>query len=501
MTAKKLSRTTYRDPTLPMSPIRPGDAARAECALDMDEYYRPLEQVHGSALHDFGVAQGLRIEATNGAPGVRVLPGIALDVAGHHISLADGGQAEVAVDPDAQSSLTAVAATGATVPTTGPAGDKILVISHRETFDAESWTLLGVFRFIHTPWLHFKPAAGFVDSGTDVVLGRVTVNASGNVTGLAPGPRHGVGTPVEKVRLRRANQAASFAIEETTYGEIRPLASGGIEVAVPKGTDALVFDRDGGGGMDKVAANAATFAFRRNDGDETVRIKTAGATIEAGLKETPGDVRLFDKQNEVAVRLDAAGALGEFGALENPGDVRVTRGLKDKLDGVRLLGQGGDVYFRGKLREFGNPYPGVGHAELKDLTDGGTTSLHKHDIGVLGRNGATGTRLGITSGWVEVLNAPANTNGSLTVTFEDWNASAAGAGYATHVMLGYKGKYAARPHVITAPQQMSLSTYSDTFFSIFYGVSGTSVTFHWRIDGAGDGYSTHQFQFMIVGPI
>ena len=42
----------------------------------------------------------------------------------------------------------------------------------------------------------------------------------------------------------------------------------------------------------------------------------------------------------------------------------------------------GDVFFRGKLKDYNNTHPGVGHAELKDLTDGTPTTLHKHTLGL-----------------------------------------------------------------------------------------------------------------------
>src|SRR2546428_11488047 len=101
MTSQNLQRTTYRDPTTTGNPVRGDSPTRAENALDMDQYYRPLERVHSSSLHGAGVASGLRVTATLNSSTIIVLPGIALDSSGQHISLASGGNTEVGPSADA----------------------------------------------------------------------------------------------------------------------------------------------------------------------------------------------------------------------------------------------------------------------------------------------------------------------------------------------------------------------------------------------------------------
>lgn len=507
MPSKKLTRTTYRDPTDPMNGLRPGDVARAEAAMDMDEYYRPLEQVHGSGLHEFGAAYGLRVNATSGAQGVRVLAGIAIDSAGRHISLAGDGQAEIGVQadgPGAAPMLVAVDPTnGALVPTAGLSGEKLVVIRHWETFDANAWNLYGAYVFLHTPWIRIVPAVGYVDNGNEVILAKVTLDGAGNVTSLVPGPRHGVGVPTETVHLRRGHQAAgspSFGVDDAPYGEIRPRPTGDIQVTVPSASDWIELQRANGGSMAKLSVAAEQVDFRRNDGNATVRVKPDVANIELGANGMNGDILIHDDKSRLTIALDGHDAVGVFGHEGIDGEVRV----KSRTGQNAFQAQGdGDVIFRGKLKDYNNTHPGVGHVELKDLTDGGTTSLHRHNIGVLGRFGATGTRLGITSGWVDLVNlAGINMRGSVAVNLQNATATPSGVGFLALHFRGYQGNYASAPHVIMSPREISLSTYTDTFFAFWYDISTTTVTFSWEIDaGAGSGYARQGFHFLLAGPI
>lgn len=497
MSSKKLSRTTYRDPTDPMNPLRTGDVARAEAAKDMDEHYRPLEQVHGS-LHQFGSAEGLRVNATNAATGIRVLPGVALDSAGRHISLAAGGQAEVGTNADAPGAVAQLvpvdAATGALVPTTGLSGDKLVVIRHWETFDTSAWSLYGAYVFHHTPWIRLVPAVGYVDNGNEVVLARVTLDGTGNVTNLQPGPRHGVGVPTETIRLRRGHQAApspSFGVDDAAYGEIRPRAAGGIQITAANATDSIEIERDNGGSIASIDLGAEMTNFRRNDGLPTVRVNSNLGNIELGDKGVEGDVLVFDANKRLTITLDGADGLGVFGAEGLDGEVRIKS--RQGQNAVQARGDG-DVWFRGRLRDYNNSHPGITHAMLKDLTDGGETSLHKHNI----VGGASGTRVGIKSGVVRVLDLNINLSGSVSINFATNAPTPSGIGFVSHSMGGSAGNFVSSPHVLVAPTTLSLSTYDDTFFEIFGFASSSSVTIGWQLDTAGK-WSTQTINFIIIG--
>src|SRR5262245_25073809 len=129
MAIPKLTRTTYGDPTAAGSP-RPGAVRDDEALLDHDGYDKPLEQTHGSALHGWGVASGLEVGATAGAPNLQVTPGVALDVSGQHIVVAPGGffVTGSSPTPPAHTPPSTVSAAGLSVPTAGLAGSFFLTI-------------------------------------------------------------------------------------------------------------------------------------------------------------------------------------------------------------------------------------------------------------------------------------------------------------------------------------------------------------------------------------
>jgi hypothetical protein len=486
-----------------MNPLRTGDVARAEAAMDMDQYYRQLEQVHGS-LHQFGSAEGLRVNATNGAAGIKVMPGVALDSTGRHISLAAGGQAEVGPQADAPGqapTLVSVdAVNGATVPTTGMSGDKLVVIRHWETFDSNAWNLFGAYVFMHTPWIRIVPTGGYVDTGNEVILARVTLDPQGKVTNLQPGPRHGVGIPTETIRLRRGHQAApspNFGVDDVAYGEIRPRPNGGVQITAVNASDTIELQRDNGSSVASIELAAEQTNFRRSDGLETVRVITSQANIEIGNRGVEGDLLVFDASRRLTVALDGADALGTFGAEGVDGAIRVKS--RTFQNAIELLGATGDVWFRGRLRDYNGSHPGITHAMLKDLTDGGETSLHKHNL----VNGSSGTRVGIRSGFVELHNIDGqNAFGDCTINFSSGSVSSSnGTGFKNAGIGGPLGNFSGSPHAVVAPTQLYLSTYDDTAFAFqISGLSTSSISFVWSIDSAGH-WPSHLFNFLIVGPV
>src|SRR6266566_5204584 len=148
----QLQRTTYRDPNT--GQVRSGSPTCGENALDMEQYYQPLERFHASGLHGWGIAAGLHVAITLNSAGVTVRPGIALDSNGLHIFLVDGGQAEISKDTPGTTPLAPVSANGVVVPTTTLTGDQYLIIQFWETFDTQANSENGFFRYTHTPWLH-----------------------------------------------------------------------------------------------------------------------------------------------------------------------------------------------------------------------------------------------------------------------------------------------------------------------------------------------------------
>lgn len=113
--------------------------------------------------------------------------GVALDVGGQMVVLAEGGLA--IVDPfvgptGVQNILTVqVEASGVTFDTTGLAGDMLFTITWREVEEATS----GLLVLHQAPWLRLVDPATFVDDGLQLVLAVVTLGTGGVVDALALG--------------------------------------------------------------------------------------------------------------------------------------------------------------------------------------------------------------------------------------------------------------------------------------------------------------------------
>jgi hypothetical protein len=115
MSSHPLVHTTYEDQS---GTPRGGTTARGESRVDLEQYYQPLEQIHGSGLHSWGIASGLAVSVVTNPAGLQISPGIGLDASGKHIALAAGGKAEIHASPaDTVTSLASVTEAGLTFPT------------------------------------------------------------------------------------------------------------------------------------------------------------------------------------------------------------------------------------------------------------------------------------------------------------------------------------------------------------------------------------------------
>jgi hypothetical protein len=508
MAKKKLARTTYRDPTLPGNPPRSGDTTHGESALDMEEYYQPLEQIHAGGLHEWGVASGLRVMAKLGNPDVSVEEGYAMDVAGRHIALASGGNAEVGPNADAPgtpATLAGVTAAGVAVPTAGQSGPKYLTVQWWETFDTDAYnTSYGaVYRYNHTPWLRLLPAAGFADDGTRVVLAKVTLDAAGNVTGLTHELRRGTGAPVEGVRLRRgqtASPAPNFAVDDVAAGELRARPTGGINLTVPNSSDEIVVSREGDY-FAKLSVGAAQIVARRPDGLETVAIDTRFGNLTAGTKGVEGDIFVKDAFDRTVVTVDGKKAQIVVGVNGNEGHIRLKG--REGVETVHIDGAPGDIWFRGKLQDYHHSHTGVGHDLLKhlfELTGGGVTHLHKHDLGALGWWGETGTRIGIIGGDIGIFGS-GHLTGGVTLDFASGNFSGGSGGFRGDASgsHGYHGVFTAAPHVMIEPSGFNLTTGYVFFWNWLAAIDTTKITVGWEASSGSDVWRA--LRFLVIGPI
>jgi hypothetical protein len=232
MSSQPLMRTQYRN--LSTNNVRGGSTAHGESLIDTENYFLPQAQVFGSSLYLWGVADGLSVAATANQPDLTVSPGVALDAAGHLISLAVTGFA--IIDPNADPNqaqnipTVPVEAGGVKVSTGAVNGDNYLTIKWREVLGQGDLGNTNVM--LHAPWLRLQPTAAYQDTGEEIILAKVTLDNTGNVTALAVDGRRHFGLPVERIELRRAQAGAAPALTvgHAAAGELRTRGDGGLEI-------------------------------------------------------------------------------------------------------------------------------------------------------------------------------------------------------------------------------------------------------------------------------
>jgi hypothetical protein len=342
--------------------VRPLPTTYLETAINTGKYYEPLDRMHNSGPHGWGIATGLSITATLNQPGVKVREGIAIDVNGRLIALAQGGKAEIGSDANNDNvspQLVDVLAAGADLPTVLPAalggprnGAFFVTITWCETLNVPLWGgATGADHEIpemrHTPWLRLEEVANITDvtdDGSRIVLGRVQINA-GNVTGLTHERRREVSLPAGTVRLLRGATTGSTA-ENIRTADIRARAAGGLELRVTEPAAQVDFYRDDGTNVaktiPKVAFGADQIVARRGDGKETVSIDSTQANITLGTNGIEGDLLVRDAQNRLVITLDGHDAAVVVGTAGNEGDILV----KDNAgqNSVRVDGNTGTVF-------------------------------------------------------------------------------------------------------------------------------------------------------------
>ena len=361
-------------------------AGSGSAALDTEQYYRPLEQLHGSGLHGAGIAFGLQISAMAGQPNVIVMPGLALDTGGRHIYLSVGGSAEIGPSADVPNTppdLIPVTASGAVLPTAGlAAGTYYVVAQWRETWSAQgSNSNQNTDFYTDTPWLRLVTAAGY-QPDTQVILGQVVLEISGGVPVVQSAgygdvgglQRTAVSLPAQALALKRAVTTSAPGADTASWGAVRARESGGVEIAVARGSDQVALVNDAGGNFSTLAvgANQATFGSAANPG---INLNGAEATIFVGTPGNYGDVLVSDGAGHLAVALVGDTGHVIVGGPTLDGQVRVMN--SGAADTMMLNGANGAAVVQ-RVSAFANSTIDV---------DGFYFHVHAADLALDGRSG------------------------------------------------------------------------------------------------------------------
>jgi hypothetical protein len=283
MTGLPLIRTEYWNLSIPGT-VRSGSTTHGESLTDVESYLLPLGLSATSSLYTPGVADGLTVTATPQQPGVTVSPGVALDVTGHVIVLAVDGFAVIdpTVDPSQLVNVPTVPvpAAGVTVDSTGLTGDLRLTLTWAEV--VEQGQLSNAPVLVHAPWLRLLPPGNVPADGEQVVLAGVTLDATGNVTGLSAASRVPVGLSASRLQIRRPRAAAGpplsvdqFAAAEFTSGD------------------------DGGLTLDLTPAGGPLRVLAVDDAATTLSLLPGGGTVGIGLGSGPAMRILHAEGSEI----------------------------------------------------------------------------------------------------------------------------------------------------------------------------------------------------------
>ncbi len=522
-----------------------GVPSNGNMATDEEQYIRPLERVHGMALHAPGVGWGMEIACTLNSPGVAIMAGIALDASGKHIYLAEGGNAEIGPDadiPGTPADLAPVTGSGAMLPTVGFTGTYYVAVQWWETWDSAAYASDGVNQYNDTPWLQLI-TAGEYDPDIHVVLGRLVLDGSGNVTGVSYGDvgglqRTNVSIPVQSVQLQRAANSGSTGANSVSWGEVRAREGGGIEMITQNASDQVNVTTPGGGTFSSmaVAANEAHFGTLSNPG---IKLEAYEATIKVGAPGNYGDVMVYDGDSHLSVTL--AGDTGHVvvGGPTLNGEVRMLNSNANQtmtLDGSTgsAVVQNLSAYANNSininasdlvnvnttfLRCHGTDFclDGRSHKNNRALVDWGNQLIVNYandygngvvinnlqnPVGTFGLWGEQSTQIGIITGYIGANSGSDNViTGNATFNFSNYGFTGVSGDFdgGSSWANGFQGTFTGDPQVLFVNNEFDVTT-NDAWSEASVGtISTSSVTFHWAYNCSGNGYQ--QWQFLIIGPI
>ncbi|TKK89560.1 hypothetical protein FDA94_09220 [Herbidospora galbida] len=313
---ERLIRTSYTDPTTHPVTDRQGITRLDESRLDQ-AYFEALHRLYAPAVHGWGVASGLGVEATPGATGVVVLPGVALDAGGRLLPLIPGGHARL---PDG--STITVTAGGAALPTYGPQAEVCVTIGWGETFD-NTGVANDVYITETTPVLRLRPLAGVPADGTEVVLARVGLDPTGRVTTLDGLHRKGISVAADRIAFRQP-------ISSTVNGEL----------TVEDGQCGLVYATPDG----RQIVETRRFRVEPPGGGEAVlTVETSSGKVGVGAPDPGHKLHVYTREaNSAAVYAVSHSSTGIV-AISNKGTGLVVHGSP------RAAYFGGDVHIAGNL--------------------------------------------------------------------------------------------------------------------------------------------------------
>jgi hypothetical protein len=213
---------------------------------DLLDFHIPLERMHNSNLHDFGIAGGLEVNGTIGGTQIIVNPGVAIDISGQIISLSNTGSGDIGENP--------LAGENDPLPvpvhlsTASRAGKTVYVIIEFSEILRPNEGVLG--KLEQVPWVRLQPVDAF--DGKSIVLAIAVIDTTGKLTELKAADsalshrRRLVGQTIEELQIQRSSDAEN-KVENKLSGRIGPGEKGGLKIIVPDPGDSILLAREDNG--------------------------------------------------------------------------------------------------------------------------------------------------------------------------------------------------------------------------------------------------------------
>ena len=232
--------------------VRTGATGRGESVTDIERYLLPLSRTSLRVFHSWGVAEGLTLTATGGQPGVMIATGVAVDSGGRIAALTAGGTAIVdpAADPDALTGIPTVLVgpDGVLLDSAAHEGDNYITLTWREVMVGTD-PVANAPVLLHAPWLRFLPVGSLVDDGAQVVLGRVALDAAGNVTALTAEHRRLPAARASGLALSlptaTTGAAGALSVDQSPVAQLASVPNGDVTLSLVSGSverTALTFE-------------------------------------------------------------------------------------------------------------------------------------------------------------------------------------------------------------------------------------------------------------------
>ncbi|MFZ2498182.1 hypothetical protein [Methanosarcina sp.] len=263
---------------------------------DFYDFHIPLECMHNSNLHDWGISRGLEVSGTISGNEIIVNSGVAVDINGHLISLSSKGHGDIGKNP--------------------PEGDsnKVTVPVHLSTVSHTEKTVYVTIQFseilldegLHgklaqIPWIRLQSVDDY-EEGKSIVLAIAVISSEGKLAKLKaadielPHRRRLIGESIEELRIQSSSTTGGN-VQDTVSGKIGPGDAGGLKITVPESKDSILFTREDGGDFTNLEIRA-NVGIRTTNPTRPLAIRASGVGQELISFEDPsGNTKWHINQN------------------------------------------------------------------------------------------------------------------------------------------------------------------------------------------------------------